>query len=723
MALFDFPRIHFSGDIDVNVPTINNSYYFPLTLYDQMRSVPLFPPRLYFSDKSKVTAVESPLNPEIFEDDINCFVYIEITPVKDIETLRAWCMQPIGEPGSIDIDYVPYYKAAELDLGTFNGIPIVGSSPGYWNMYGDMGVKVSNSTVTGVHTFDGKNIRHWKGLESDIPQDILSLVNASFDLDTTPGSGRTTAAMVETVSSQSVYANIFCSNVNLYDKNNPDIVFLQGNPIRFGALIYSAWRVLNWLPPMAGSGRFNAAIPLEDIQLQEQATLCQFFAKYNSYDSRKLKGVFISFVIIEVFENRYDQNYYKENGTKPNPARSHMYGSLTPWYEGDMQTGVPGRNLISLGQKPWYTNTNSVSPGKIPIMCTPTTVSLKDIGGGAALLSVDMGTTWPEAIIPEYSSGFKPTHPNQVQFETLKLGTFKLKTVEPYSTEICRIEIDPVSNPLSSINSRGGIFDFIISDPALVQKINSNLLCGFLDTGSEEINILYESEYMFCSDQKGLYSEQGNTPAMGYYVNSEQREPCRLRIFRMGKPVTVPVEVIMLEFIVPEGANDPMKGYNSKTILHLKDNDIVPLAAQNLELDNNAIYYFVYDGQYPDNKIPDFVVNNNYTIMDTGAFVIMRVHPFKDYSKYLNPSHPDYTVPTFEIVYDEVFKLYDVVYPVMALIHPFTKDVWDNGTMAGLVAQRTDRSYWNNILYMPRSREMSECQRQLVKAWAATFNA
>ena len=138
-----------------------------------------------------------------------------------------------------------------------------------------------------------------------------------------------------------------------------------------------------------------------------------------------------------------------------------------------------------------------------------------------------------------------------------------------------------------------------------------------------------------------------------------------------------------------------------------------------MEVTNNAVYYFVYHGLYPDDKIPDFTNDSgSYTIMDTGSFICMRIYPFIDYSRYTDPDHPEYSPPTFEVVYEEIFKLYDVVYPIMALKHPFTKEEWNNGTMAGAVLQRTDPKLWNDILYMPRSRELSGSQRKLLQAWA-----
>src|SRR5215218_1351114 len=117
MGLFDFPRIHFSGNIDINVPTINNAYYFPLTIYDVTRSLPFLPPRLYFSNAQKINDVNSPLKPTINPPDINGYVYIEITPINTISVLREWCMTPLGKYPA-DAAYLPYYQAAENDLGS-----------------------------------------------------------------------------------------------------------------------------------------------------------------------------------------------------------------------------------------------------------------------------------------------------------------------------------------------------------------------------------------------------------------------------------------------------------------------------------------------------------------------------------------------------------------------------------------------------------------------------
>ncbi len=729
MSLFDFPRINFAGNIDINVPTINNSVYFPLTMYDQMRSKPLFPPRLYFTNEAKAKAVTPSINPKIIPDTYNGYVYIEIEPINDINTLRQWCTTPLGDFPA-DKAYIPYYNAAINDLGP-QGLLGLGKCPGYWNMYGDMGVTMSNVNVAGVQVFDGTNVNTYTAQSPNVPADALQLLNAGFDMNIRPGQAPTTACMVEGISSQSSFANVFCSNVNLFDNTTKDILF-SGCPTRFAALIYSGWRVLNWFPAMAGSGRFCAAISFDDYPEAANSPLAQFFVRNKNYDPRPLKGIFLTFEILEVFENRYNQNIYINNPNTKNPAQATTFGSITPWYDGDMKTGIMGRNLIALGQQPWYTNTNSIPNNPIPIACVPPIASLKDLGNGTAIFSVDMGNTWPEAMTPPFvMGGFQPIKRGDATFETMNLGTVSLRYGADPSTEICNLKINPTDNPRTKVFQQGGVFDFLITNATVINNIKNNYISGILNpaNGSSPIQILQESIYMISSDQKGCYSNEGDLASLGYYVNSaKRREQCRLRIFQKGVPVTTPVIIYRLEYRAPEAGNDPQNGVDTVVPLLLKDNDIVPLAdgVNNsnapLQMVNNAMYYFVYDQQYPNNQFPPFTVNNNYSTMDTGSFVVLRVHPSPDYSKYLDKNHPDYTPPTFDVIYKEILQLYDVVYPIMALIHPFTDQEWNNGTMAGMLAQRIQFD-WNDIRYMPRSREMGDNQKALLMAWANTFNA
>ena len=80
MALFDFPRINFNGRVDVNVPTINNAVYYPLTMYDATHSQAFLPPRIYYDSQADITKINSSFAPTIYTDPQNHSqpFYIEI---------------------------------------------------------------------------------------------------------------------------------------------------------------------------------------------------------------------------------------------------------------------------------------------------------------------------------------------------------------------------------------------------------------------------------------------------------------------------------------------------------------------------------------------------------------------------------------------------------------------------------------------------------------------
>jgi hypothetical protein len=583
-----------------------------------------------------------------------------------------------------------------------------------------MGVRLSDVKATGVQTFDGNQVTTWTKDSANIPADIQILLNASFDLDTHPGSGTTTATMAENISNQSVFASIFCNNINVFNTDNPSEVILQGDPQRFGALIYSPWRVYNWEPPMAGSARFCSAIPMEKLNSFDQPALLQLFEASKSYDSRTLKGLFITYSVLEVFENRFDPQHYLKNGTAANPATCTTVVTIAPWYEGDMKTGILGRELTAQGMESIYTG--NIEGTDIPIFFTPPITSLRKLEENKAIFSIDMGNTWPESVTKLKDP---PEHRGDAIFETLSLGVLSLRYATDKSTEFAKLEINPQQNPRTTVFQQGCIFDFILEDPIQISMIEGNLIQGFLEKiGGTVLHALRETEYMMSSDQKGLYADEGDDPRGGYWVDDDQRVPSKVRILQKGKPVTQPIWVAIANYPSPQAGNDPFPpGTPTVRWVCLSDNDVVPLLTGPLNINNTGIYYLAYSGQYPNNQIPDYTNSSgSYTIMDTGSFFSLRVHPSKDYSLYLDSNNWGTTPPSFEVVYKEVFELYDVVYPAMSLVHPFTREIWNNGTMAGLVLQRTDPALFSNVLYMPKSRELSTAQRQLLQAWAAYLN-
>ena len=712
MALFDFPRIHFTGEVDINVATINNAATFPLTIYDATRSRPFLPPRLYFSSESIIQNVRPTINPTIQQDPVNGYYYIEIEPINTIALLRTWCMTPLcSDPAVPDQAYRPYYAAAENDQALQPHLKLLDHCPGYWNMYGDMSVTMKNMYGSSIQTCERDPVTRQfeiKQYTSDTPNlspQLATLLDSTLDFDAQAQTGNSTASMCETVSNQSVFAYVFCNVVNVTDRHDPNNFRFQGTPYRFQPLLYGTWKVLNWVPPMAASCRFSAAIPLADTDPAWSSPLADFLRQRRPDPSRAIKGLLVSFTIEQVFEYRYNQRYYLENGTRPNPVRCTSSCTITPWYADEPRSALLGRYLVAQGCE-------NILQTPIPMQFSPALSALTPLPDGTAIYSLDMGNTWPEAMVPApVDRSFTPPY-GSVSFETYDLGSLSLQAGgQTFAT----LSVNETDTPLRQVLARGSLFDWHITDPAQLATLQDQLIELYL--GSQKV--LTETPYYITSDEKGLYGEQGDLPTDGYQCYDEQREPCRLRILSKGQPVTQPIALTLARWDAPEAGNDPLAGPNQTSQVLLKDGDIVSLHQQALELNNNAIYYFAYPNQYPGNQIPNFAnAAGNYTIFDTGAFVVMRVHPYKDYSSYLNPHNWATTPPDWDVVYREVFQLYDVVYPIMSEIHPWTEANWNNGYMAGLVVQRTDPSLWSKITYMPRTRELSRSQRSLLQAWA-----
>jgi hypothetical protein len=62
-------------------------------------------------------------------------------------------------------------------------------------------------------------------------------------------------------------------------------------------------------------------------------------------------------------------------------------------------------------------------------------------------------------------------------------------------------------------------------------------------------------------------------------------------------------------------------------------------------------------------------------IVRTGFFISLRVLPRHNFGKYLIPRHSDYpSLVTFDVLYRELLQVYDLIFPLSAVITPFTEE-------------------------------------------------
>jgi len=71
---------------------------------------------------------------------------------------------------------------------------------------------------------------------------------------------------------------------------------------------------------------------------------------------------------------------------------------------------------------------------------------------------------------------------------------------------------------------------------------------------------------------------------------------------------------------------------------------------------------------------------------------------------------------TFDIVYQKVLRTYYLLYPIMNRFIPLNNEQ-AMSAHASMILQRTELSLWMSNAYMPKTRDMSESRRTLLRAW------
>ena len=118
------------------------------------------------------------------------------------------------------------------------------------------------------------------------------------------------------------------------------------------------------------------------------------------------------------------------------------------------------------------------------------------------------------------------------------------------------------------------------------------------------------------------------------------------------------------------------------------------------------LYRLVPPGNFPQQIAPDTLANLAFQEF----FIELRVLPFDDYSK-LKPSDV-----TFDVVYTEIFRYYNLILPAMAeRLNLADPSVWASPTAANYVLRMIDERLWGSYNYMPRTRDLSIYRRGLLR--------
>ena len=698
------------GKFTLDPATANNNMHHPLIIFNPISGQVFYPPRIYISEKyvpkkSSLKFVKSCIpKRSTLKNDLGELSlapeYIEIETVDTYEKFIAWASTPLGSWKG-DADYHKLYRAVKAP---FFRSSLEGLTPGYWNYYGTNNFHLHDVIVKSV-TIEEENIPStYDGSEADCPPEVKAFIGASLTYNASVKDDSTNSAkMVDALPVMNVYSQLFCDWLTLYKGRE---VLFRGNPNKGSLRLVNPSNVVNENMPYSGAGKFISTIPHESIISGLDAPVLEFFQKKNRR-ANQIKGIYIQ-QVLSAIEERRPMNY-QEFGNVSSPAFGVVSGTIAPWYEGEMKSWTTERQLV--GDQAFITKKSKKYD--IPKNILSPTVFKVDQGKGR--LDIDLSTVVPMQNMKR-SKKNEPIVANpyeQNSYELYDLGklTFVFENIDNNHIiqdkwVVGSIKLDRKNLSRTTILSNGGIFSlFFNPSEENLQKASSWQLSVYgKDDQKKKVRFMSEAPIVIMTDESALYCDQNDDPVKGYISNSGTREPCRLRIFRLGQPVNEEIEINILAYkMINSGATQKIAPFRKGKY---KDGDIVTFPTDE---PSSVIYQFFAHGLGP-------ISPHSYPalLVWTGFFVNVRVLPKYDFSIYLNPKHPDYSGPvTFEILLKEIFASYHLLYPIMN----FSSHSWENVAMAKYLQSRISLENWHKPWYMPLTRDLSESQRELICAW------
>lgn len=691
MSIFSFPRIHVKGLFSINVGTANNDDYSSVQFPPGWGDYTGDPLRL--SDSDQVQALTYGMDDATFIEWVQQ-AHPFVKPDKK-RLAAAIAQNPLA----------PAMTRAERPLHNVEVLAdnIVQYIPGEWNYYGDMGVEMIGVTVANVQDPDGLVTDNLTGAELSfkvVPQakvgtGMLIDVNAEdvpcsqvFADALTLLSGQTTVFSGQPSKSATRWIN-FQRNINLNGPNGAAACFqsvvpisaLQGQPI------------LNYLPKTSPDGTALAGIVFRYYMYRPLQKINTF--KYSTQDW------------LTEMEALYKNENYAE---KLNPDYVQVTGTIAPWYTGEMESSPTGRLLNPT------TNTFPLPQGSIG-NAGPDANGIKHFGLAPAVLVVD----WNRQIVSVDFSGTFPDSYQNPAYDPMQTDT-KYNPKYDFGPVNLVVRNGSQSHDFGVVNyvdtdggdSIGWIFDFPIGDTSDTLK---ELIEGgdFALTSQNYGDLLAESEYFIVSDQSCIFGEQGGAGSTesSFTNDGPTDSPATVRIFQKGVeiPADQSPEMTLWEYdTTPNQSTGPLEQLSTS----YKAGD--PLTVS-VEKSGNRLYTFTLPGQA--DPPPSYTSLNLMVV----PMINLRILPNFDFSQYyVDPTAPQPVGNDsldFDVIYNEIFRNYYLLYPGMNARRPLNNpEYWVGAYNANVILERTSRGMWSHYEYMPRTRDLSASRRTLLEAWA-----
>lgn len=548
--------------------------------------------------------------------------------------------------------------------------------PAEWNYYGDMSSKVLTASVVGVQTGPAA---HYAAADDAVP--LTSLIGASLHYS---------GGITDINSQGSPPATQFFINQLTLKRGTATV--LSGTPSKGACQWINFYRNVN-LGGDGGAGGYMYHVirkgPKTVIDLP-------------GFDDPKIEGVIFRYYLYHTVHGTDSMPALQALFAKQqaNPATLEFIATIAPLYAGEeIITGPVGRLLVSNTPTiPVPNGTRNNSGGLISL--APAVLQLR-----GNTLSAEFAGTFPDYY--NQQSGQNPKYDfGPVQLVVTGGGnTVPVATVDYADT--------------AAGDARGWIFDFDLSSnaPAVTALQDPQAMLSLVHDSWG--TVLAETDYYIVSNAQAIYGEQ-HGPGDAFR-NQGTVEPATIAVYSRGKllprgqcpPVTV-----------WQYRSTPIEAPGNATALSLTFQPGDPLVVDTAQ-PGNYLFTFTVNGPgatppsaYPPKSYLDYT---NPPWVTNAPAISLRILPNdEDFSRYYDD--PDADEPTgnelltFDVVFRKVLRTYYLLFPVMNKVIPLN-DEQKVAAKAEQILAASDLKLWMTTGYMPRTRDMSDSRRKLLRAW------
>jgi hypothetical protein len=577
--------------------------------------------------------------------------------------------------GMSDADFIAWVQKAQ----TFN---IQGGGqqqiiPSEWNYYGGMNSKLLSGSVIGVTTAPNQV---YTSPDSSIP--VTGLVGATLAF-----SGTFTDVNSE---GDPPGTQFFIDSLTLTQNGQ---TWLSGSLSKASSQWLNFYRNVN-LNQDAGSGGYVYHVMLKS----SGATI-----NIPGFDDPGIVGVIFRYYLYQSTQttqgNAAIEALYQQQAA--NSAVLQLVATFAPLYEEETIVSAPvGRLMLAdttnIPTPQGTQNNGNVVKGISYIALAPAVLS---VGGNT--ISADFSSTFPDY----YQSGNNPKY---------DFGTVSL--VVTNGTDSATVAAVNYSDTDAG-NAAGWLFDFDISTNPQAQQILAGSSGGnamFQLVHATHGVVLAETDYYFVTNQQALYTEQHGSGTS--FVNQGSQEPFTVSVFQYGRELAAGS---CPAITVWQYASVPLQAPGNAVAINTNYQPGQPISVDTSQ-PGNFLFTFTVEGQAT--PPPNYSAFAGPPYITNWPQVSLRILPNEDFSQYYldaaaaEPIGNDQL--TFDVVYQKALRTYYLLYPVMNqyVVLNDESSVSQNASQI-LSATSTTPANWMSSSYMPRTRDMSNSRRTLLRAW------